>query len=935
MNTIQFLEALYGEELPGHLVIWTLEGRASHYHTSLTRAANDAVALVKQNKNVYFGVCLQNKKAALARDKKSRGFEDTVAAIPGFWIDIDIQGPGHKAQDLPVSTKEALDFTNDFPLPPTLIVHSGGGLHAYWLFKELIELESDEEIKAFATMSRRFQHTLIEAAKKQKWSLDNTADLARVLRLPGTMNLKHDPVEVKVLHYDEGSRYNPDDIIDYCLELPNIIDGDTPMRTVDPSKVLAGIPEGSRDVELFKYACSLRARGMDKSEAEFLVLTAAKNCSPPFPPDEAMTKLEQAWKYPAGTPRQIEKAEALEKIKEINEENVWDEEILGALALVKDEKPEEFAKIKQSLKGKVNLNDLTKTVNTYSEKRKKANLQLVDDDYQPPTLDEVFGSIGVPLTGLRKPMNWSITPTGVVGETKNGPRIVCRSPIVLTKRLKHVDSDLERIELAWYRDEEWNKCVVNRSTVFGYPGIMALADKGLPISSANARDCIQYLTDFEGENYDIFPVRMAVRHLGWVDKKTFIPGAQGELSLDLEEGMSQLASYYREEGDLDIWLNLIRPLREITPARFLMAASFASPLLSLVQQRVFVVHLWGDTTSGKTAALKAALSVWGEPERTMQSFNATKVALERTSSLLCDLPVGIDEKQVVADRQEFVSSLLYSLSSGQGRGRGTKSGDIQSRGAWSCIYISTGEDPLTQFDSTGGLKTRALEVNAPSMLDTWYARELHQKLQTHYGLAGPEFIRTLIREIKEDPDLIIKLYTQLNEDLVSRYPEHTGAHISYVAIIAVADFLASKWIWGLEDEVAGREAWELATTTLATQETIAQQSDALRSYQYFSSWLSANNAHFEDNPPGGTYYGWIDNYDNIVYVNPNIFDAEMSRGNFHPRRTLTTWDDRGWLVTSTEKDRKRLKLKKTCRWTGMRTYWVAVRLGVLDEEKEP
>jgi len=60
---------------------------------------------------------------------------------------------------------------------------------------------------------------------------------------------------------------------------------------------LAGVPEGMRDVTLFRYACSLRARGLSREEAERLVLDAAAKCKPPFPQIEALAKVESAWRY--------------------------------------------------------------------------------------------------------------------------------------------------------------------------------------------------------------------------------------------------------------------------------------------------------------------------------------------------------------------------------------------------------------------------------------------------------------------------------------------------------------------------------------------------------------------------------------------------------------------------------------------------------------
>jgi uncharacterized protein (DUF927 family) len=36
---------------------------------------------------------------------------------------------------------------------------------------------------------------------------------------------------------------------------------------------------------------------------------------------------------------------------------------------------------------------------------------------------------------------------------------------------------------------------------------------------------------------------------------------------------------------------------------------FASPLLKLLGHRVFFIHIWHDSGSGKTAAIKTAVSV--------------------------------------------------------------------------------------------------------------------------------------------------------------------------------------------------------------------------------------------------------------------------------------------------------------------------------------
>src|SRR5208282_4075237 len=62
----------------------------------------------------------------------------------------------------------------------------------------------------------------------------------------------------------------------------------------DLPSVLAGVQEGSRDDQLFRLACSLRATGVPLDKAEEIILATASRCSPPFDPEEAKKKLGSA-----------------------------------------------------------------------------------------------------------------------------------------------------------------------------------------------------------------------------------------------------------------------------------------------------------------------------------------------------------------------------------------------------------------------------------------------------------------------------------------------------------------------------------------------------------------------------------------------------------------------------------------------------------------
>lgn len=121
----------------------------------------------------------------------ARGGEDDTLALPGLWADIDIAGPGHKTtQVLPPNEAAARRLVDEAGLPdPTVWVHSGGGLYPWWLLTAPHVVDGDlEDVKA---LSARWQQVLAAAAARLGWHYGaGVGDLARVLRVPGTVNRK-------------------------------------------------------------------------------------------------------------------------------------------------------------------------------------------------------------------------------------------------------------------------------------------------------------------------------------------------------------------------------------------------------------------------------------------------------------------------------------------------------------------------------------------------------------------------------------------------------------------------------------------------------------------------------------------------------------------------------------------------------------------------
>ncbi|WP_027408868.1 hypothetical protein [Anoxybacteroides tepidamans] len=136
--------------------------------------------------NVYFSVA--------TRKARGLGEEEHVLDVPGLWVDIDQKH---------ASFSEAMKKVFELPTPPSTIVSSGKGIHAYFKFMNPFRITDDESFDKIRVLSAQM-HKYLNA--------DNTSDLARVLRLPESLNFKYtEEGDLCEIIEHSGSLYSLDD----------------------------------------------------------------------------------------------------------------------------------------------------------------------------------------------------------------------------------------------------------------------------------------------------------------------------------------------------------------------------------------------------------------------------------------------------------------------------------------------------------------------------------------------------------------------------------------------------------------------------------------------------------------------------------------------------------------------------------------------------
>lgn len=200
-----------------------------------------------------------------------------------------------------------------------------------------------------------------------------------------------------------------------------------------------------------------------------------------------------------------------------------------------------------------------------------------------------------------------------------------------------------------------------------------------------------------------------VDRVGWHGRAYVLPretlGDDGGERI-LFQSDSPTESTFERRGTLARWQDLIgRHCIGNTRLAFAASLAFAAPLLAWAPGTDSgVVHLVGDSSCGKTTALRVAASVNGGRDY-LQRWRATDNGLEATAALHSDALLCLDELAQLDARVAGESA--YMLANGQGKSRAGRTGAARPRLTWRVLGLSAGEVGLADHMAEAGKRTRA------------------------------------------------------------------------------------------------------------------------------------------------------------------------------------------------------------------------------------
>lgn len=570
------------------------------------------------------------------------------------------------------------------------------------------------------------------------------------------------------------------------------------------------------------------------------------------------------------------------EIEELTKEKILDKEIFEHIFSIENQlaRTELIVKLEERAKQLGVIRSFDKLLKAYqtefAQKFKQRGSNVIQFT-QPPIENLKCGKWECNDTGVTK----SVMGAGMIPQTI----VACPHPILPVERLINVDSETEKIKLAFFKDNKWQYITIERSIVANKSNIIQLSDRGVEVNSENAKDLVSYIADVVSLNAKEIPVNRSTDRLGWIENE-FAPYVD-DLKYDGDIAFKDVYASVKEVGDYEEWKKVCREIRkESKIAHLLLASSFASVLNEILGVLPFVVHIWGGTGTGKTVGLMLAMSVWGNPEvgKLVRTLNATQVALARYASFVHDIPFAGDELQTIKNRWDSFDNLVMYLTEGVDRGRGKAYGGIELLKQWNCCFLFTGEEPITKATSGGGVKNRVIEVEATEKViaDGNYISNFVRK---NYGYAGKDFINNIPKQ--ED---LQKRYREIFQEILQK-TDTTDKQAMAMATILLADEISTDLIF--KDE-------KLTVEDVSNWLTSTKDVDvSTRAYEWTMNWISQNINKFKENESGEIWGKYIEDQD-ICLVNKSLYAEALNKAGFDFTAVIRKFADRNQIERNTQ-----------------------------------
>lgn len=731
------------------------------FTSDIDRALEMAQSFVDSGMNAYF--------TPGTYEGESRKAADCIW-VKAFFLDIDVEHGEQRYETKADALADIERFRVEIQWPKPTLVDSGGGIHAYWIFDEEIPAEE------WVGYAEKFKQLCLD----RNLIIDETvpADAARLMRIPGTPNLRYDPPQLSML-LSEVETYGINVLLPALgavstpFSLKNIDKGLDPDTQAiidkrrgnfeyDFSKIVVTSLEGN-GCEQIKYiienaaSCpeplwyagiSVAVRCRDGAEAIHLMSEGHPDYTPADTERKAAQSLrEAAWAHGCEAFRG-------ENYTRCDNCSYWGR-ITGPIELGK------IVKIAQHVEHPETPAPTAESEGFENEAQSVRNAEdsekiLVFPDFLNPYQRGVNGGIYF-VPPPRRDKKGKII--------QDDPEMITPNDVYPIKRIYSPhDGECLVMKLFLPLDKSREFLLPLKDVAALDKLKSALASNGVVFEPGHASRLASYLMRWSAYLIETQKADIMRMQQGWTeDMSGFVIGTKEITATEVRycppsPMAKNVVKNLGPQGDYAAWKECIQMFNDpgYELHAFTVLCGFASPLMELTNVNGVTLSLYSEGPgTGKTGALYGALSVWGKPDA-LSVFDATGNALISRMITSKNLPFGMDEQGNLEPKT--VSNLMYNVSSGMPKLRMMSSTNQERDVAFNTKLIAI----MTTNKAIRGLlyehranataeSVRVLEpeVDKPSVpgyeLTSERGMVMFDRLKSNCGHAGPEYVEELFR----------------------------------------------------------------------------------------------------------------------------------------------------------------------------------------------
>lgn len=522
--------------------------------------------------------------------------------------------------------------------------------------------------------------------------------------------------------------------------------------------------------------------------------------------------------------------------------------------------------------------------------------------------------------------NWIADQNGVRTFTMFGEQLACYHPILIAQRLMNVETNKEKVKLAFCKGFKWKEIIVDKGMIASSNKIVGLADYGVSVTSETSKALVKFLSDLENYNIEVIETRASTSKFGWINNE-FMPYGLN-IEFDSESKFKDIFESVRSHGDYKTWMDLMLKIRKSGryEPQLYMAGSFASVLLKPLNVLPFILNLWGETGKGKTVALMVATSIWANPGENKYITDpvSSQVALEVRNDILNNLPMVIDDLSKTKDKYgDTFTDIIYMLCGGKGKDRSNVNLGLNKATTWQNAVLTNIERPLASETMRGGAINRILDFEMQDGSIFKNGNHVVSIINNNYGFAGKMFIDAVenigFDEIKKmQNDFLIKIIDRAKELGQEKEEKQTIP----LSVMLTADKIATDYIF--KDGIY--LDFDRCVNTLKNKGDVSEND---RAYEFIMSEISININKFVPDDDGnyrGECWGCIDDGYAIILV--NAFNRICEKGNFSNKGFLSWAVKKDLIVQSGGKNTKNKRFGSA----NPRCVWLKMDSEKMDEQ---